>query len=262
MTNVFDAYLSRHAAALGNRNPLLIIASVGASLGADEDVGLPLYATAGLVGTIFSWSLVRNILGIDSVWGSGFRDIGNVGLDMIMLWVLTCAIESSLKLIFRRPRPTLRTKASLPGDIFSFPSGHTMRGFYYYVPYLFTSRYVEKALGASPPIGFLPLALLAALLTGFSRIARLRHWPTDVLAGGLIGCLLGFYFERCVSQQTRLYVFGMGMLWAMFVTVAQYSPVARREFCTTKPSTEWTLFVFLAAMCFWLYTDDSVQIFH
>ena len=190
------------------------------------------------------------------------RGIANLGLDMVLIWALTSMTESTLKLIVRRARPMPRTKAALPGDTFSFPSGHTMRGFYYYVPYLFGSRFVAAAFGepfAFLPTWALPLALTAAALTGFSRVARLRHWPTDCLAGGLLGAVGGYFFEAASQAGVRVPVFRVSVAWALGIAALQHCAAARRVFGTTVADESWTLFAVLAGACLWLYEDPSVQ---
>lgn len=263
--NYLDELLSKKANKVGEKYPVLLTASVMASFGADEDIAIPLYLFAGIVGTFFSWSLIANHLTVEESVRSGLRVMGNLGLDMMMVWVLTCALESTLKLLFQRPRPQPRTKAVLPGDIFSFPSGHSMRGAFYYLPYLTRSRFVQAAVAAvsSRPLPssalLLPLAGAGAVLTGFSRVAHLRHWPSDVLAGGALGCALGLWFEA-LPQPARLQSFSGAVLWAVAVAALQYWRGARRIFSTTEPSGEWSLFAVVVVLCYWLYRDDSVQL--
>jgi len=257
-SNPFDQRLSAFSNKLGVDHPFLLTASIVASLGADEDVAIPLYLAFGLLGTLVSWSLVSNHLELSSSLRNNTRNLGNCGLDMIMVWVVTCAVESSIKIIVRRARPMQRTKLVLPGDLFSFPSGHTMRGFYYYVPYLFTSRYARLVLHGAPSLTLAPIAIAAAGLTGFSRIARCRHWPTDVIVGGALGCVLGAYFEA-LEQQTRLWFISYAVYWAVCSALLQYIPAVRRLFEAKEASGEWTLFVIIVVGCWVLYQDDSVQ---
>ena len=91
-----------------------------------------------------------------------------------------------LKNVVARPRPYV-----LPGvqvDLlvarlhdYSFPSGHTLACFEMASVLMLTHR---KTLG-------LP-ALIIAAAVAFSRLYLFVHYPTDVLAGALLGTLFGF----------------------------------------------------------------------
>ena len=65
------------------------------------------------------------------------------------------------------------------GDQWSFPSGHTLSSFAAAAALCFFHR--KSGL----------LAFLAAALIGFSRLYASVHYPTDVLAGALLGILCG-----------------------------------------------------------------------
>lgn len=66
-----------------------------------------------------------------------------------------------------------------PPSGFSFPSGHSCASF----------AASTVLLAVSKKWGFPALAL--AVLIAFSRIFLFVHWPTDVLAGSLLGVLCG-----------------------------------------------------------------------
>lgn len=88
--------------------------------------------------------------------------------------------ELGLKNIVCRPRPyqvfpqQVQLLISAPGG-YSFPSGHTVSSFAVATVYFCHS----KKWGS--------LALVLAALIGFSRVFLFVHWPTDVLAGVVLG---------------------------------------------------------------------------
>jgi membrane-associated phospholipid phosphatase len=67
----------------------------------------------------------------------------------------------------------------------SFPSGHTVL-FVFYAVILMTCLGLKFFPRRWQPLGWM-LAVLFVLVGGFSRNYSGAHWPTDVLAGGLIG---------------------------------------------------------------------------
>ena len=72
-------------------------------------------------------------------------------------------------------------------DTYSFPSGHTM------------SSFAAATVLALAFRRWAPLPLLFACLVGLSRMYLFVHWPTDVLAGALLGvfvALVSVYLFR------------------------------------------------------------------
>jgi membrane-associated phospholipid phosphatase len=108
------------------------------------------------------------------------------GIALAISSVIQVALQTIIKNIFNRPRPYVKyeeiSHVLPPPDRFSFPSGHTAGAFaiafvfYYFVPFL-----------------FVPMLILASLIA-FSRIYLGLHYPSDIIAGivlGLISALLG-----------------------------------------------------------------------
>ena len=95
------------------------------------------------------------------------------------------AIASTLlKSIFERPRPDLVAHLVMV-DTTSFPSGHAMNSAVVYLTLgaLLSRTHAERATRAY----ILSVAIALTLTIGFSRVFLGVHWPSDVLAGWIVG---------------------------------------------------------------------------
>ena len=94
-----------------------------------------------------------------------------------------------LKPLVQRTRPWLvvegLTALILEGDPHSFPSGHTCASFATACAW---RPYLPKRWGN--------VAVLFAALMGFSRLYVGVHFPSDVLAGALVGCLSAWIVHK------------------------------------------------------------------
>jgi undecaprenyl-diphosphatase len=94
------------------------------------------------------------------------------------------AIFIWLKRTARRRRPCALEphcwSTLLPPDQFSFPSGHTITAFAVSVPV------IQHYPSTAPEMMFLSISIAA------SRIVLGMHFLSDVAAGAVIGCLLGY----------------------------------------------------------------------
>ncbi len=114
-----------------------------------------------------------------------FQDAAFTSLES---WFYANSITFGIKMATGRYRPETgsgpRHFSPLSGND-SFPSGHTTTIFAVITPWVMyypgVATYGLFALGAS---------------TAVARVARDKHWPTDVLAGAVVGVLTGRWLAR------------------------------------------------------------------
>lgn len=94
-------------------------------------------------------------------------------------------LNNLLKIIIKRPRPLIAPLVS--ESSYSFPSGHAMNATIFY---LLIAFYIYKFFGKKKYKWILISSLIClVLLIGFSRLYLGVHYPSDVVAGILIGVL-------------------------------------------------------------------------
>lgn len=125
---------------------------------------------------------------------AGALALGGLLLDFI-------CINGILKHLVARPRPWLTVEGLntilYNNDPNSFPSGHTGAAFAFA---LAVFRELPRAWGA--------VAVLAAVCMGWSRIYVAVHYPSDVIAGaivgGLCGALAAWLYRRFLQERFPL----------------------------------------------------------
>jgi undecaprenyl-diphosphatase len=118
----------------------------------------------------------------------------------------TYVLQEGLKRLCERLRPELwprlYTWPPPPApETFSFPSGHALASatLYPLLAYVLTRERPPKVRRAA-----LALGVLAALWIGFGRLYLGVHWPSDVLAGWLLGAVQAAYAIRALARARPL----------------------------------------------------------
>ncbi|MFN6102908.1 MAG: phosphatase PAP2 family protein [Planctomycetaceae bacterium] len=123
-------------------------------------------------------------------------------------WLVTLSaagggwLNFALKEWYDRPRPELVPPLTVVSGL-SFPSGHAQISTIVYL----TVASVMGRLATTPArrVYILGMALLLSVLVGISRVALGVHYPTDVLAGWIVGVIWSLVLAGVVRflQQTR-----------------------------------------------------------
>ena len=147
------------------------------------------YSRLGNAGMI--WLVVSVVL----VLFRRTRKAGTVGLAALALGFLLC--NGLLKPLVHRARPWLVVDGLVhlvtPGDAYSFPSGHTCAAFA--AAWSWRKRLPRRWLGR--------VGVAAAVLMGLSRLYLGVHFPTDVLAGALVGMGCAWFMGTVLDGKKR-----------------------------------------------------------
>lgn len=106
--------------------------------------------------------------------------------------VVSFCFYPSLKQSLRRRRPCEYDRSLVltlsPIDRYSFPSGHAMTAAAFAVPFV---MFGSAACGALVTVGW--------LLVSWSRVALGHHYPSDIVAGSILGGVVALTFATLLS---------------------------------------------------------------
>ena len=147
------------------------------------------------------------VLGLTVLAVSGFFVLQGMWRRGLFVFVATLGgwfINGALKQVFQRPRPDvvphLRETMTL-----SFPSGHALISAVVYLTLgALLMRVAERRL---TKIYCMAVAMTATFVVGASRVYLGVHYPTDVIAGWLIGlswALVCWMVERSLERRAGL----------------------------------------------------------
>jgi len=161
---------------------------------AGSNLGLDLFMVAlSILGLTYILVFAGPLL-----WWRKHRELG---FDVVVLVIVSDLVVEALKLLFMRERPldvldhvnSLHWGPFTTATSLSFPSGHTSRVFAMATLIAFGTR---RRVGA--------VAFVFAALVGLSRIYLGLHWPSDVLAGAVLGMALALAL-RWIGKRDNAY---------------------------------------------------------
>ena len=132
-----------------------------------------------LGGTSVLVVVVAAVLGFLAV--SGLRHAAVMILGSVLLGV---ALSNSLKWVFARPRPDLVARDVVVYTA-SFPSGHTTLSAVVYLT--LGALLCRTQASVAVKVYIFSVAAFLTAIVGVSRVYLGVHWPTDVIAGWLVG---------------------------------------------------------------------------
>lgn len=134
---------------------------------------LALFRLVSRLGNGVLWYVLMAALALSGAVGQ------TAAVHMAVVGLIGLAIYRLLKTTLSRERPFIACTgvrcADRPLDRYSFPSGHTLHAV----------AFTIVALAYVPSLG--PVLVPFTVLTGLSRVVLGLHYPSDVVAGALIG---------------------------------------------------------------------------
>ncbi len=103
--------------------------------------------------------------------------VGNIFLKNTVARLRPCWLDESVQLII-----------PAPGEYYSFPSGHSL------------SSFISATILTKTDKRFGYVAIPLAVLIAFSRLYLFVHFPTDVLAGAVLGFIIGQLVPRVADR--------------------------------------------------------------
>jgi undecaprenyl-diphosphatase len=156
-----------------------------------QDLGGPVPDLSDLVWTLTGTEAALVVVAAAAAvvtWSRGWRGAAAAGIAVVTMLV----VQPAVKDIVDRPRPSadvVDVRATTTSE--SFPSGHSMS----------TTTVWGAAAGAAWVARRRALAVVAALPVAMTFVAAAVlgvHWPTDSIAGTLLGAAAAYLIVRCI----------------------------------------------------------------
>lgn len=159
------------------------------------DFLMPIVSTLGNAGLI--WIFIAFCMIAAGKKNIKIRQYQKGGILLLFSLAITAVIANFiLKPLFTRIRPidflSLESLIQRPED-FSFPSGHTAAAF--------SAATIFYAI--NPKAGF--VMFLFAILMGFSRLYLAVHYPSDIIAGAVLGIIVSVFVLHWSKKRDKSY---------------------------------------------------------
>lgn len=166
-----------------------------------------LFSATNLTSDDVLWIAVPCIVGSCLTLTGTHPNLLNVVRDEVAFVVTGALLEDVLKLCVKRRRPDYAPQRayafSVPGEQFSFPSGHALRSGML-ITWITSSphaHWILERAGVSPHRG---MVCLWACIAAAGRAVLGKHYPSDCVAGLLIGCVLGQWTQHWLPAHIKL----------------------------------------------------------
>lgn len=130
----------------------------------------------------------------------------SVGIPLSLASIISIILYEGAKMLYTRSRPDMNLHLIEQGG-FSFPSGHSMTGLVFYgLIIYFVAKYAKENRAQKALMSILGILIF---LIGLSRVYLGVHYPTDVIAGWLLGtCVLAsvlIILEKGYLEKNKFY---------------------------------------------------------
>lgn len=112
--------------------------------------------------------------------------------------IVAVLLSPVLKDVVERPRPAGALALVEPGG-YSMPSSHALQAAALSVAVVVALR-LGSRVGRTAVLGVLGLVVAANVVLGVLLVYLGSHWPTDVLAGWVVGSLIGWLIAQLVLR--------------------------------------------------------------
>lgn len=196
------------------------------------------------------------VIGLTLYFAQFSKRTRQLGRTLLLAQVLGFVLIALFYYLALRPRPdAVRLIAPQP-NFPSFPSGHTTLAFATALPLLLFGWQAQARSAAwrAAAIG----GLLWAALIGISRIYLGHHYPTDVIAGTVLGCatgasIYGLRMSTDVGVRRLRWLLWLQIAVAILATMMAYLNLLPFHLLSWPYADKVLHFLLFGAVTFWLY---------